>query len=290
SEKLITYSLPSKDKAFDTHIPDKHVEKVVILMTDSDTLDSTEYFRLFKNSQALFLPLYAFGSDSKTAIYSINSLRHSDFIASTKLNGDFLEFLASVDKPIVLKGHGTDITYELNGKVDLMYAKRDIQLQPGIIEPIASYCEVAMVPNAEDFFHPGYVVNGEFCAAGIAVARHSHMPAFVREQHKKAWELFDKLQQSGKFPIKLIIENSRVVKILAGEDNLIEEVRQLTNPLFDGMLIEVAFSTNTGMSPDLIDWRFNSVLNESSLGVHIAMGDGGTGAHIDFIAPGVEVQ
>jgi hypothetical protein len=56
------------------------------------------------------------------------------------------------------------------------------------------------------------------------------------------------------------------------------------------MLIEVAFSTNTGMKSETIDWNYNSVLNETSLGVHIALGDGATGAHIDFIAPGAAVQ
>jgi hypothetical protein len=136
--KLISYSLPSKKTTFSDCIPDNHTDNAVVLMTDADSIDSQLYHTLFKNSRSLFLPLYAFGSDTATALYTIESLKHSNFTESTKLNGHFLELLARVTKPITLKGNGTDISYELGGKVDLMYAKQDLQLHPSEMEPIAA--------------------------------------------------------------------------------------------------------------------------------------------------------
>lgn len=67
------------------------------------------------------------------------------------------------------------------------------------------------------------------------------------------------------------------------------EVREFSNPQLELMLVEMAISNNPGLDAYNLDWRVNSVLNEGARGVHFAVGDGVTGAHIDFICPGMEV-
>lgn len=56
------------------------------------------------------------------------------------------------------------------------------------------------------------------------------------------------------------------------------------------MLTEMAFGTNTGYDASLVDWRYNSQLNEGPVGIHFAVGEGLTGVHIDFVCPGVTLQ
>ena len=54
------------------------------------------------------------------------------------------------------------------------------------------------------------------------------------------------------------------------------------------MLVEMAISNNPGLEASELDWSVNSVLNEGARGIHFAVGDGVTGAHIDFICPGMK--
>ena len=51
-------------------------------------------------------------------------------------------------------------------------------------------------------------------------------------------------------------------------------------------LTEFAVGVNKAIAP-FIDYRINSQMNEGISGVHVALGDGSSGYHIDFLSPGV---
>ena len=51
-------------------------------------------------------------------------------------------------------------------------------------------------------------------------------------------------------------------------------------------LTEFAVGVNKAIAP-FIDYRINAQMNEGISGVHVALGDGSTGYHIDFLSPGV---
>ncbi|WP_259697667.1 hypothetical protein [Pseudomonas brassicacearum] len=53
-------------------------------------------------------------------------------------------------------------------------------------------------------------------------------------------------------------------------------------------LTEFAIGVNSEIKP-LIDYKMNSQLNEGIDGVHLAIGDGSSGYHIDFLSPAVSV-
>jgi hypothetical protein len=53
-------------------------------------------------------------------------------------------------------------------------------------------------------------------------------------------------------------------------------------------IVEFSFGTNSDIDGAL-DWSVNSQINEGASGVHIALGDGVTGAHVDFVRPGATV-
>jgi hypothetical protein len=54
-------------------------------------------------------------------------------------------------------------------------------------------------------------------------------------------------------------------------------------------LTEFAIGVNEAIAKN-IDYKFNSQLNEGIKGVHLAIGDGSSGYHIDFLSPDVNVS
>jgi hypothetical protein len=169
-----------------------------------------------------------------------------------------------------------------------MRPKTEVNLSPGEWESIGSYFEVGMVPDSEDF-RPGFIVNGTLSVPGVAMAHHRQMHKSLQPLHSEAWELLENIRQQGLFPLKVKIVDSHVESILAGDIDLTEELERLTNKRRELVLTEMAFSTNPGIIQEEIDWTKNSQLNEGVLGIHVGIGEGLTGVHIDLICPGVEI-
>jgi hypothetical protein len=134
---------------------------------------------------------------------------------------------------------------------------------------------------------PAFTVNGTLNVPGVAVAHHRQMHENLRPLATQAWKLFQDLRNQNRFPLSVRIQDSRIVSVLAGDREITGELEYLTNPLRKLMLTEMAFSTNGSLLPENIDWTCNSQLNEGSLGIHVGIGDGLTGAHVDLICPGV---
>ncbi|MBO1438790.1 hypothetical protein [Meiothermus sp. CFH 77666] len=146
-----------------------------------------------------------------------------------------------------------------------------------------------MIPDNEDFFHPGYIVNGEVEVPGVAIAHHRIMPNQLTHLPKRAWQLLEGLFKERRFPLKIKIENSQLKEVRSADGtDFTDEIRELSNPQLELILVEMAVSNNPGLDVSNLDWSVNSVLNEGARGVHFAVGDGVTGAHIDFICPNME--
>ncbi|MHC8352076.1 hypothetical protein ACYZT7_22905 [Pseudomonas sp. RT4P38] len=54
-------------------------------------------------------------------------------------------------------------------------------------------------------------------------------------------------------------------------------------------LTEFAIGVNEAIAPS-IDYKINSQMNEGICGVHLAIGDGSSGYHIDFLSPAVSAS
>jgi hypothetical protein len=66
-----------------------------------------------------------------------------------------------------------------------------------------------------------------------------------------------------------------------GED-FTDAVREATNPQYELHALELGIGTNMGLLPR-VDWTYNSQMNEGAGLVHLGVGEGITGAHMDFI-------
>jgi hypothetical protein len=261
---------------------------VFLIATDDDSMPSYKKLHdMFGNSRALMLPLLSFDPSIEASKYTLSLIAQSDFDAATKLNSVWMEKLLYDDRTFVLHGHGSEATCKIEDDVVVMAPKTTVQLLPGEWDTIGLYFEVGMVPPPDDI-RPAFIVNGVLTVPGTAVAHHRQMPKELVPLTYRTWELFQELRKEGRFPLEMHIENSRVTRVLAGDIDISAYLLNFTNPRRDLVLTEMAFSTNKGVSSREIDWTKNSQMNEGAIGIHVGLGDGLTGAHIDFICPDVE--
>lgn len=262
----------------------------VVLVPSSDVsfaFGTLDHF--FKGSRLLIVPVAAFDPGFDAARYTLELVAESDFVTGAAQNAAWLERLNGAEAPLRFAGENGELTCELRERLIMMKPQLKAKLNRGEWEAIGSFFEIALVPDNEDFFHPGYIVDGRLRVDGVAVARHRIMPEGLEPLHAEAWEFFANLRRDGHTPLELTIENSRVTGATAGGRDIVEELLRFSNPKRELVLVEMAISNNPGLEPSRLDWSHNSVLNEGSRGIHVAVGDGVTGAHIDFICPGIEL-
>lgn len=271
-------------------LPKQRFKNVVLLPTTGDGLSFFRLERFFKGSRVLIVPLVAFDPSLEASIYTLKLLTSSDFVQATKENAEWISILEKGEvQRLIFKGAYGELEVTLKERLDLMLPRTQSGLLPGEWEAIGMFFEIAMIPDNEDFFHPGYVVSGEVEVPGVAVAHHRIMPNQLTCLPVRAWQLLGGLIREERFPLRIKIENSQLkeVRSIDGAD-LTDEIRKLSNPQLELMLVEMAISNNPGLDAYDLDWRVNSVLNEGARGIHFAVGDGVTGAHIDFICPGMK--
>lgn len=270
-------------------MPPKYKKNVVMVATNSNSIPSySKLHAFFRNSRVLMIPLLSFDPSMEATIYTFELIALSDFGEAVKANERWLTHLLDPGNLLNLRGNNCNLVCEIQEGVYVMRPKTEVALLPGEWDSIGSYFEVGMVPPP-DSFRPGFIINGVLSVPGVAVAHHRQMNDGLQNLPELAWSLFKDLQEKNNFPVTLEIQDSRIVKALAGKADILSELSNLTNAERELILTEMAFSTNTSLSSKQINWAMNSQMNEGVVGIHVGIGDGLTGAHIDFICPGVDL-
>lgn len=84
------------------------------------------------------------------------------------------------------------------------------------------------------------------------------------------------------------VKSNRLVSFVVGECDYIRLMERAAGVRGSG-LTEFAVGVNEEAS-GLLDYTKNSQLNEGVAGLHIALGDGSTGLHIDLLCPGHDLK
>ncbi len=265
-------------------------ENIISFSTDFAAIPPySDWYNLFRDSRVLLVPLVSFDPSMEAACYTVKVLAQSQFEIAASLNAKFLRLLLEKEDPFIMSGNASRITCKVEENVTVMGPKTNSALALGDWDGIGSFFEVGMVSQADDIV-PAFTVNGTLSVPGVAVAYHRQMHEIIHPLVTQAWSLFQDLRHQDRFPLSVKIEDSRVVSVLAGDKEIKEELEYLTNPRRKLVLTEMAFSTNASLSPKSIDWKYNSQLNEGALGIHVGIGEGLTGAHIDLICPEVVLE
>jgi len=235
-----------------------------------------------RSGRAIFTQAHAFDPTLENGIYTLDLICASDYrLAMCKQE----QLLALLDDhcQLRLSGQGS------NGRLDIRkgaapYAmiEEDIQASQGsYIFPLAELLEVHYTHMNPD--EPrSFTLEGQFRIAGILSARGYHDPSIPR---RLIAALANLSQQVATHGATAVIKDSQVHSFLVGERDYCDLLSEATGPR--GLhLTECAFGVNASIA-DKIDYRFNSQLNEGIEGLHIAVGDGRHGYHIDMLMPGV---
>jgi hypothetical protein len=250
---------------------------VVFVPIDYSRIPGAAQLRtLFRGARVLWLPLASFASDFESAAYSISLLLQSDFEQAVSRNRSLISLLLTTRDSLEFTSDGHRLRCALDDEIYVASRTR-VGLAEGEHASVGAYCEVGL-HTAIGEFDPPFDVSGELRVDGMIVARHRESPSALDETFASARELVEDL--SSDLPFSLIVEDNHVREdCLGGAEALLREV---TNPEYDLLLNEVAFGTNHALAGH-VDWRINSQLNEGVGGMHVAVGDGLTGAHIDFV-------
>lgn len=261
-------------------VPDHRSPAVVLIPLDYSGLPAPSILaRLLSGIRVLWIPLASFDSDYESACYSLSLLFASDLETAVEKNRRLISLLLTAREPLEFEGGGTAASVVLDDELRVSSRTR-VVLAEGEQTGIGTYCEVALPTEMTDFAQ-AYEVGGVFCVEGILVSRHRQMPENNCGEFREARRVVEHLR--ARLPLLLHVEDNRLVESESLAD-VYETLRRVTNEKYDLLLTELAFGSNEGIR-DRVDWRMNAQVNEGCGGIHLGVGDGLTGAHIDFVSP-----
>lgn len=299
-------------------LPPSRRRSVLILLDTEDSLPpipATHHY--LANSRVLIIPLAAFDPSPRAALYSLSLLAESNVQQSTSLNRHSLHALATAPPVLQFRGPDTHLTCEPAEALAVMRPKLEPSIAPGEWVGIGAFFEVGLVQIA-DFsraFSAGvtepteaasqqfadasqaptklsYSINGHVTALGTLFAHAMGTAPRLLPLVRPAQDLLRAPTSTpSPIPLRLEIRDSRVAHISQNGSDLTPHLAHILGVSPHNLLLtEFSVSTNAHPSSDSLDWSANAVMNESVLGLHLAVGDALTVPHIDFLSPGTWSQ
>lgn len=259
-------------------------QNVVVIPSRYANMPGREFFyRAFEGMALLFLPMASFSGDARSISYTLNCMAGIDFAEAVSNNLRWLTGLESCQSRLSISGAGTDCELILGDEINFMQFKTEPEIDPGEWVALAHFLEVALVSRVNRI-EPPHHLNGVVVADGVAVAQHRFFPELVAPKANQAWEILEGIRKAGEFPLKVELDQSVVREVVTqGGVDILPQLLPLVDVNYDNILVEMAFASAPEDSFE-IDWSVNSLVNEAASGVHIALGTGLRGAHIDFIS------
>ena len=234
-------------------------------------------------SRVLLLPACSFDPSPEVVAYSLDLLAASDFERAVSRNRVWRQVLSRHPSPLVFRRPGSDaeLTCHLLGDVRV-HCATEVVLPRGEWEGPAGYFEVEM--ELFDAQARYFSLEGELVVDGLLAAKSSNMAADLEPLHDEANDL---IRERGGPAGRLRAADNRIVAFEIGGDDITDRLARLTGEMYERAFLEFSIGTNSVSAP--VDWSVNSILNEGLAGIHVAIGDGIGGAHIDFVSTGTSL-
>jgi hypothetical protein len=261
---------------FDKEIPDNFV-------FISTKWDSFANFKEIRNKRILLLPQVAFAIDDNTSIYSIQKLLISDFDFAVRKHHEWYPVFSETKQPLCFSGKGSNLMCHLNESIEISTID-DIVLKVDDPRSVAEYFEIALenrIDKASSFSVDGYLdIQGVLIAKGINFRLKNYNDYFANN-------LIELVNKSSN--MKIFVGNNKLTSVLINNveylsdfiDLVSEDKAQLPN------VTEFAIGFNYQLQND-IDWKFNLQVNEGVKRIHLGIGNGEVGFHLDFITSNIE--
>lgn len=235
-----------------------------------------------KNKKSIFCAAQVFDPSIESALYSLQLLLESDFEQALKTQRSVLNMLNSHEN-FILDGN------ETNARVKIFPHAQPYGL-------IAEDIENEFVQSVAEFFEVHYAhmnplepcpfsVSGTFKVSGLLIVLRKTNPLLPEGLSNSLKWLSDLLSRNGAF---LSVKDNSITSLKINNQDHIKLLDLAAGPR--GLkLTEFAIGVNDSIEQS-IDYSINSQLNEGIRGVHLAIGDGSSGYHIDFLSPATNVK
>lgn len=239
-------------------------------------------FDIAKNTpvqQSIFCATHVFEPSVNNALYSLNLIMNSDFHAALYKQRLVLTLLET-HTHFKLEGASSEASVVISEQ-STPYAMLEEDINKPYIHSVAEFFEVhyahmhASAPCPFNF-------EGHLIITGILTVLRKPLTPPDKELKMALLTL---IQEVAQHTALLTIKHNCITSFTVNSI----EYRSLLKRAAGARalaLTEFAVGVNEAIEP-LIDYRFNSQMNEGINGVHVAIGDGSTGYHIDFLSPTV---
>ncbi|WP_160109393.1 hypothetical protein [Pseudomonas izuensis] len=235
-----------------------------------------------KLKKSIFCATQVFEPTLDTALYSLNLLLKSDFEKALITQRRVLNMLNSHDS-FVLTGNGAEAKVTVFSHAQ-PYALIAEDIEDNFIQSVAEFFEVHYAHMNPQNPSP-FSFHGTLKISGILTVLRRPNPTLPEGLKTSLRWLSNLISEKG---ATLSIENNIITSLKTDNDEHLKLLDLAAGPR--GLnLTEFAIGVNDSITTS-INYKTNSQLNEGISGVHLAIGDGSSGYHIDFLSPEVIVS
>jgi hypothetical protein len=231
--------------------------------------------------QLISIPQVSFDPSPSAAVYSCMRLLESDFKDVLKSHNVWTETLKRTNSSIKFTGDDTFISCQLSNSIQIA-AMDTLKLAHGNFRSAAEFFELG-IEHSDGQEESCFSVSGTARVSGMLSAQAPTLDPSILHIVDKTNELVQLVAKSG-YAI-LEVDNNYVTSFLVDGNELVHQLGVYAGGR--GLQItEFAIGFNREIESS-IDWTINSQMNEGIYGIHIGLGDGTTGMHMDLLCPGV---
>ena len=230
---------------------------------------------------ALTVPLLSFDASLGAVIYTCEQMSQTDFEDAYYIHEKIMNELSMSSNPITIRSEAIDLSCAFSDNVHYVYPKTCAMQKEEQLRSVLECLEIHF-EHTNLNLPPDYQVNGSLMIDGILCAcSPNKLEIKNSDLDKKSRDLIHKIALSNQ--VWLEIKSNVVVKLTIDDKDCTVLLEQLVGEKHGLNVTELAFGLNRKMRKS-VNWLINSPINEGARGIHIGLGDGVSGMHIDLIS------
>jgi hypothetical protein len=233
-----------------------------------------------QKSRVLVLAQLAFDPSNTAVLYSLECLLKSDFLEASKERERFKSKIQR--KHISFTGSSAHFFCQTQ-KNTTISSLDESRINSRSLISVAEYFEAGLESQGSLENCP-YKINGEGFSHGITIAKNPDKTIFNFEGIKRIKNL---INSSTEAKIYIEVKDNLLHKCQIDDEDVLADLAESVGGESKLQVIEFSRGFN-GKILDGIDYRINSQMNEGVQGIHLGVGDGISGYHIDFLFPEVD--
>jgi len=235
-----------------------------------------------KSKKSVFCATQVFEPTVDAALYSLKLLLNSNFEHALCAQRSVLNMLNSHDS-FFLSGNDADAQVSIFPHAQA-YALRAEDVSYDFVQSVAEFFEVHYAHMHPEDPCP-FSFTGTLKIEGILTVLRKPNPLLPEGLKVSLKWLSDRISEEGAL---LSIKDNTITSLTIKNEEHVKLLDLAAGPR--GLkLTEFAIGVNEAIASN-IDYKINSQMNEGISGVHLAIGDGSSGYHIDFLSPSVSVS